>query len=181
MDLNCDKCERPATYSAVKFSSPAPETEAHLAVWGLPHLDVNRDYEVWKFRMQPVLARVTPQHQYLQLMLTHTDHALRRVILTGVHANNSLASNRQILDECFESTESASTHVDASLSRQQHPGERASDDMFQLRQLITRESPTLPTSAIDELLYKRFTQGLSNQDLKTHFRLTPATSASEDL
>ncbi|CAH8864779.1 unnamed protein product [Trichobilharzia szidati] len=178
--MKSDSYELPDIISSHKTNTHFLSAE-HILPVRVPPLDINSDYELWKFRMEPLLAGLPPQTQYNHIMLAMSDVALRRAIAGGFSASNPLSYNWQILEECFAKTSNTSAYMHTFLSRCQEPGETATDYFHQLRQIASYAFPTLPIASRDEVIFTRFTQGLLSHELKCQLLRQPAKSISEAL
>ncbi|VDQ15689.1 unnamed protein product [Trichobilharzia regenti] len=82
--MKSDSFEPVAIFSTQKANTYPSSTEHTLPMRGMPPLDINRDYELWKFRMESILTGSSPQAQYSQIMLALSDVQLLRAITVGI-------------------------------------------------------------------------------------------------
>ena len=66
-----------------------------------PLLENSSDYTVWKFKVVAYLRKVPASEQFDYLVSYLSDEATKRAIVNGFAADNTLAQNWKILDDCF--------------------------------------------------------------------------------
>ncbi|CAH8853019.1 unnamed protein product [Trichobilharzia szidati] len=177
--MKSDSADPPEVNSNHKVNSPTPAPEHVQPVRGLPTLDINSDYEMWKIRMESVLTGLPAHAQHTQIMLAMSGAALRRAIAGGFSALKPISYNWHVLDECFAKASSPSVYMHIFLSRYQEPDETAVDYLHQLRELATHAFPTLANTSRDDAICNRFAQGVLSHELKCQLLRQPAKSISE--
>ncbi|XP_018648667.1 KRAB-A domain-containing protein [Schistosoma mansoni] len=140
-----------------------------------PLLENSSDYTVWKFKVVAYLRKVPASEQFDYLVSYLSDEATKRAIVNGFAADNTLAQNWKILDDCFSTPVDPQQAAIRFLSRHQTPGENPMDYFNSLQQMAVQAFPCLDATGRDELIKSRFVEGLLSSTLKEHCLLNPPT------
>nr|CAH8828569.1 unnamed protein product [Trichobilharzia regenti] len=144
-----------------------------------PMLQLSSDYPRWKKRMQAFLDLAPVSHHFIHVLSSLSEDAFARANAAGFSNTNSMLTNWEILDQCFDLRQSSQHTMLKFFSRRQLPGESFLDYLHALQLLAAEIDCHKDLASGDQAVCTRFIDGLMPGGLRTHLRRQLPISTAE--
>nr|CAH8837804.1 unnamed protein product [Trichobilharzia regenti] len=144
-----------------------------------PMFQLSLDYPRWKKRMQAYLDIAPASHHFIHVLNSLSDDAYARADAAGFSNTNSMRTNWEILDQCFDLGQSSQLTMLRFYSRRQLSGESFLDYLHALQLLAAGLDCHKDLPSRDQAVCTRFVEGMMPGELRTHLRRQLPTSTVE--